>query len=129
MSFLFLRLLHSLTSLLIRSGHGRSQGLYYYYYYYYFWLHWVLVAAPGLSLVAVHWLLVVVASPVEKCRLHRLRSCGSWALELRLSLRHKGFVAPRHVESFQTRDQTCVPCIGRQVLIHGTSREVQEPVS
>ena len=34
------------------------------------------------------------------------------------------FVAPWHVESFWTRDQTCVPCIGRWILYHWTSREV-----
>ena len=37
---------------------------------------------------------------------------------------HKGFAAPQHVESFQIKDQTCVPCIGRQILIHCTPREV-----
>ena len=31
-------------------------------------------------------------------------------------------VAPRH--QFLTRDQTCVPCIGRQSLNHWTTREV-----
>jgi len=33
-------------------------------------------------------------------------------------------VAPRHVGSSQTRDQTRVPCIGRQILNHWTTREV-----
>ena len=28
------------------------------------------------------------------------------------------------VESSQTRDQTCVPCVGRWVLVHWTTREV-----
>ena len=27
------------------------------------------------------------------------------------------FVAPRHVESSRIRDQTCVPCTGRQIPI------------
>ena len=35
----------------------------------------------------------------------------SWAQELW----HTGLVAPWHVESSQTRDQTHVPCIGRQI--------------
>ena len=35
-----------------------------------------------------------------------------------------GLVAPEHVESSQTRDQTHVPCIDRQILIHGTTKEV-----
>ena len=33
-------------------------------------------------------------------------------------------VAPRHVESSQTRDQTCVPYVGRWILIHCTIKEV-----
>ena len=36
-----------------------------------------------------------------------------------------GLVAPRHVRSSQTKDQTPVPCIGR-ILIHCTTREVQK---
>ena len=35
-----------------------------------------------------------------------------------------GLVAPRHVESSLTRDRTCVPCMGRWILIHCTTREV-----
>ena len=35
-----------------------------------------------------------------------------------------GLVAPHHVESSQTRDRTCVPCIGRWFLIYCTTREV-----
>ena len=31
---------------------------------------------------------------------------------------------PRHVESSWTRDQTCVPCVGRQILIHSATKEV-----
>ena len=33
-------------------------------------------------------------------------------------------VTLRHVESSWTRDQTHVPCIGRRILIHCTTREV-----
>ena len=33
-------------------------------------------------------------------------------------------VALRHVESSWTRDQTCIPCIGRQILNHCATREV-----
>ena len=35
----------------------------------------------------------------------------------------KGLVAPRHVGSSRTRDRTCVPCIGRQILNHCATRE------
>jgi len=37
----------------------------------------------------------------------------------------KGSVASSHVESSRTRDQTCVPCIGKQILNHWTTRKVQ----
>ena len=49
-------------------------------------------------------------------------SWGSWALQCGLS-RHMGLVAPWRVGSSQTRDRTHVPCIGRQILNHGTTRE------
>ena len=35
-----------------------------------------------------------------------------------------GLVAPWHVGYFQTRDQTHVPCIGRWILHHWTTRDV-----
>ena len=61
-----------------------------------------------------------------------LSSCGSRALECRLStcgmrtqqLWCTGLVALRHVGSSRTRAQTRVPCIGRQILKHRTTREV-----
>ena len=37
-----------------------------------------------------------------------------------------GLVAPWHVGSSQTRDHTHVPCIGRQILNHWTTREAQK---
>ena len=49
------------------------------------------------------------------------RSCGSQALELWLT----GLVAPRYVGSSPTRDPTHVPCTGRWILNHWTTREVQ----
>ena len=68
------------------------------------------VAACGLSLAAgirgyfsLWWLLF-------------LQSMGS---------RPKGLVAPRHVESSRTRDQTHVPRFSRQILNHCSTREVQ----
>ena len=36
---------------------------------------------------------------------------------------HRGLVAPRHVGSSWTRDQTHVPCIGRWILHHWATRE------
>ena len=37
---------------------------------------------------------------------------------------HTGLIAPWHMESSQTRNQICVPCIGRQILNHWTTRDV-----
>ena len=37
---------------------------------------------------------------------------------------HMGLVAPWHVKSSQTRDQTCTPCFGRQIFNHWITREV-----
>ena len=36
---------------------------------------------------------------------------------------HSGFIAPRHVESSQTRVQTRVPHVGRRILTHFTTRD------
>ena len=36
-----------------------------------------------------------------------------------------GLVAPQYVESSQTRDWTCIPCVGWWVFIHWATREVQ----
>ena len=79
------------------------------------WLHWVFIATLGLSVVAasvgyclveVLRLLIVVTSP---------------GAAYRLSM---GLVFLRHVESFWTRDQTYVSCIGRQILNHSTTRKI-----
>ena len=51
--------------------------------------------------------------------------CGTQALELGFSSSVPGPAALWHVESSQTRYQTHVPCIGRQILNHWTTREVQ----
>ena len=77
------------------------------YLLFYFWLHWVFVVAHSLSLAAVN-------SGGFCC-------CGAHAQWLWLM----GLVAPRHAESSQTRDGTCVPCIVRWFLNHWTTREVR----
>ena len=48
--------------------------------------------------------------------------CSSQALGLGLS--SCGSAAPQRVESSRARDGTRVPCNGRQILIHCTTREV-----
>ena len=52
-----------------------------------------------------------------------LLSTGSraWARFLWCS----GLVGLQHVESSRSRDRTHVPCVGRQILNHCTTREVQ----
>ena len=53
--------------------------------------------------------------------------CQAQALAFGLSsLWLTGFVVLQHVGSSQTRDQTGVPSIGRQILNHWTTREVLE---
>ena len=37
-----------------------------------------------------------------------------------------GLVVPQHVGSSWTRDQSCVLCIGRQILYHSATREVPQ---
>ena len=41
-------------------------------------------------------------------------------------VKYTGLVAPSCVGSSQTRDQTHIPCIGRWILNHWTTREVQQ---
>ena len=44
--------------------------------------------------------------------------CGGQALE------HTDLVAPQHVESSQTEDRPCVPCLARWILNHWATRKV-----
>ena len=108
----------------------------------YFWLYWVFVAARGLSLVATrggYSSLRCVGSHCSGfscCRAWAVghsdfSSCGTqtqqlWVVGSRVQaqqLWQMGLVAPWHVGSSQTRDQTNVPYIGRQILNHCTTRE------
>ena len=53
--------------------------------------------------------------------------CLQWLLLLQRrlqQLRHMGLVVLRCVESSWTRCRTCIPCIGRWIFIHGTTRTV-----
>ena len=73
----------------------------------------------GPLFIAVRGPLTVAVSLVVEHRLQTrsLSSCGSRTL-----------VAPRHVGSSQTRARTRVPCIGRQILNHCTTREALEGI-
>ena len=90
-------------------------------FFFYVWQHWVFVAAPGLSRgeLGLPSHCGVGASHCSDFSWyhswaleHELSSCGAWAL-----------AAQQHVESSRTRDRTCVPCIGSQILNHWTTRE------
>ena len=109
----------------------------------YFWLSWVFIAECGLPLVAVsrvysslccagfslQWLLLLRSMGSRHAG---FSSCGTWAQQLQLvgsraqvqQLWHTGLVALRHVGSSRTRVRTHVPCIGRRILNHCTTREV-----
>ena len=51
--------------------------------------------------------------------------CRAWALVWMGFINwHTDLVALRHVRSSQTRDQSCVPCIDRQILNHWTIKKV-----
>ena len=96
------------------------------------WLHWVFVAACGLSLVVMHGLLIVVTSLVAEHRLEacRLQQCSTQAQELRLTgsrtqgqyLWHTGFSCSAACGI--AVNQGLSPCISRQIPIHCTTKEV-----
>ena len=73
---------------------------------------WVMKAVLFLAMPG---LLTAVASLAAECMLFSV---------LAQKLGHMGLVAPQHVESSYTRDQIHVPCIGRRILIHFTTREL-----
>ena len=69
----------------------------------------------GLLFLAVHGLLIAVASLVVEHGGCRVQAQWLW---------RTGLVAQWHVGSSWTRAQTRVPCTGRQILNHCTTREV-----
>ena len=81
------------------------------------WPHWVFITRHGLSLVDKEGYSSLQCAGFSYCRVQAQQ------------LWHTGLVAPRHVEFSLTKDQTCVPCIGRQILNHWATQEVQGTVS
>ena len=65
---------------------------------------------------SLQWLLLL-RSMGSRCM--GFTSCGKRDQQLW----HRGLVAPRHVGSSWTRDRTRVPCTGRWILNHCTTRE------
>ena len=55
---------------------------------------------------------------------HFLLQCMKVKSESEVTQLCLGLVALRYVEYSWTRDQTCVPCIARQILNHWTTRKV-----
>ena len=68
----------------------------------------------GPLFIAVRGPLTIAASLVAEHGLQTRRLSKLWLM---------GLVAPRHVGSSQTRARTRVPCIGKQILSHCTTRE------
>ena len=107
-------------NLLMCYNHILANDRAYYFYFlilffFNFWLCWVFIAAHGLSLVVVS-------------RGYSWLWCLGFSLRWLLLLWCAGLVAPRHVGSSQTRARTCVPCIGRWILNHCATREVQQGI-
>ena len=106
----------------------------------YDWLCWIFVAASRLSPVAAGggcslWCAVLSLQRLPGCT---ARILGLWAQQSQLTgsraqaqqLWCRGLAVPQHVRSSQTRDQTHVPCTGRQIFIHCiTTREVPRQFS
>ena len=72
-------------------------------------------------ILEVSRLITAVPSLVAKHQPQALRlqqSCSMSLVVVARGLQSGGLVTPRHVKSFQTRDQTCVPSTGRWILIH-----------
>ena len=71
-----------------------------------------------------NWGPLFIAVRGPHCR--GLSCCGAQAPDAQAQqLWLTGLVAPRHVGSSQTRAETRVPCIGRQILNHCATREAQ----
>ena len=73
-------------------------------------------AGATLHCFSLWWLLLV--STGSRCT-----GFSSWGAQPQ-QLWHTGLAAPWHVGSSRTRDRTHVPCIGRRILNHCTTREV-----
>ena len=82
--------------------------------FFFFWLLWVFVAEHGLF-IAVHWLLFSCGARASHCI--SLSSSGTWALG------YVGLAVSSQVGSSRNMNWTHVPCTGRRILNHWTTRE------
>ena len=102
----------------------------------YLWLYWVFAAVCGLSLVATSWVRgttlpwgvqVSHCSGFSCCRAQALGCVGfSSRSPPAQSWWSMGSIPPQQVGSSQTKDQTRIPCFGRQILNRWTTREVAD---
>ena len=79
------------------------------------------VSPAVLGLSCCSWAFSSCSVLLSGCRV-RASCCGGFCCGA--GTRGTGLVALQPVGSSQTRDQTCVPCIGRRILNHWTNREV-----
>ena len=91
------------------------------FFWIYFWLHWIFIASWAFSSCCE----LFIECFIDCCSSSKCLGFSLWWFLLLQSTgsRHMGLVAP-HVKSSQIRDRTHVPCIGRQILISSTTREV-----
>ena len=96
-----------------------------------FWLHWVFVACVGFLQLQRAGATLCCGAQASHCG--GFSCCGAQALGVRASVvaarrlsscGTRAQLPHRHVGSSRTRDQTHVPCIGRQILNHCATREV-----
>ena len=78
------------------------------------------------SLISLHGFLIVVAALVADHKLQGTRLCFQLGRSRAQAqeLHNTGLATPRHMGSSRTRDRTCVPHLGRQILNHWATREV-----
>ena len=89
----------------------------------YFWLPRVSAAVRAFSSCSGRAAVLAACGPLAAERGSGARRPQQWPCPGSV-LWCTGLVALQHVESSQTRDRTRVPCIGRQILIHCTMKEV-----
>ena len=92
----------------------------------YIWLFWVLVTVCGLSLLRRVGTTLHYGAGASHCGGF---SCFTRSRCMDSVVGVHGLGAPWRVESSQTRDQAHVPCIGKQILIYCTTREVPKGIS
>ena len=80
----------------------------------------------GSSLLHTGFLQLQLRGLLSSCTLASLVAEPTLEALGRQQLWRTGLVAPWHVASSQTRDQTCVPCTGTQIFICCVTREVRD---